>query len=61
MYEQDCNRQKSPGASEYVRVRREDLELLRHYKTTSILGGPSPKEAEAIERIVKVVGIRYYG
>jgi len=37
------------------------LELLCHYKTTSILGGPSPKEAEAIERIAKVVGIRYYG
>jgi hypothetical protein len=31
MDEQDCNRQKIPGASEYVRVRREDLEFLLEF------------------------------
>ena len=51
-------RKKIPGASIYVRVRREDLELLRHYKTTSVLGGPSPKEAEAINRIDAVLAER---
>jgi hypothetical protein len=38
-------------SDEYVWVRREDLELLRHYKTTSVLGGPSLKEADAVKRI----------
>ena len=28
MDEQDCHRQAIPGASEYVRVRREDLEVV---------------------------------
>jgi hypothetical protein len=28
MDEQDCHRQTIPGASEYVRVRREDLEVV---------------------------------
>jgi hypothetical protein len=49
--DQEFYRQAIPEASEYVRVRREDLEILRHYKTTTVLGGPSPKEAEAIKRI----------
>ena len=47
-----------PGASVYVRVRREDLELLRHFKTTNVLGEPSPKEAEAIIRIDEVLAER---
>ena len=54
----DIYRKEIPGASVYVRVRREDLELLRHFKTTSVLGGPSPKEAAAIIRIDAVLAER---
>ena len=31
MNEQNCYRQEIPGASEYVRVRREDLEFLLEF------------------------------
>jgi hypothetical protein len=51
MDEKDCHRQKIPGASEYVRVRREDLIWAREV-IAAINNAANPITAPQLERIM---------